>query len=247
MLRLRDARRVLAVEAHPDDAEMGAGATLARLARAGATVEIVSLTGGERGTDRPGEDPASVRARRAAEAAAAAVELGAAGVELLPFTDMELADTPQSRAAVVERIRDFRPDTVLGLDPHLADEAHPDHRAAGHIALAAALLAPFANTPLAGGEPWRVSRVVLYATDRPNLIFDVSDTWDVRWRALACHASQFPPDDLARLRAAVTPAARAFARQARRHVAEPLRLLAPHELHMYALPVAGRQHGWLVD
>ena len=247
MLRLGDARRVLAVEAHPDDLEMGAGATLARLARLGARMRFLSLTGGERGTREPVRDPVAVRAEREREARAAAAHLGAEEVRVLDFEDMRLADTPETRAAVVEEIRAYRPDTVFCLDPSLADEAHPDHRAAGRIAMAAALFAAFPHVPMADGVAWEVSRVVLYATDRPNLIFDVSDTWEQRWQALALHASQFSRLDLGMLKVAVTAAARVFAAQAGQAVAEPLRMLAPYELHMYALPVAAAAPGWQTE
>lgn len=247
MLRLGDARRVLAIEAHPDDLELGAGATLASLARQGAVVEFLSMTGGERGTAAPGQSLAATRAEREREAQAAAARLGVGDVRLLEFEDMRLADTPETRAAVIGHIRRFRPDTVFSLDPALADEAHPDHIAAGRIALAATIFAGFPNAPYAAGEPWRCERVVLYATDRPNTVFDVADSWERKWEALALHASQFTPDELAGLRVAVTKAARAFARRARKHVAEPLRLLAPYEIHMYALPVGTPRTGWLTE
>ncbi len=247
MLRLGDARRILVVEAHPDDAEIGVGATLARLARAGAAIEIVSLTGGENGTGTAAVAPDDVRSQREREAKAAAAVLGAEAVRLLPFEDMRLADTPETRASVITEIRRVRPDTVFALDPSLADEGHPDHIAAGRIALAAAIFAGFPRAPKADGEPWRCARVVLYATDRPNLVFEVSSTWSLKWEAVSLHASQFPPAELEPLRAAVTVAARRFARRARRRLAEPLRLLAPYQLHMYALPIAGDGAGLMSE
>jgi LmbE family N-acetylglucosaminyl deacetylase len=229
---LERARDVVVVEAHPDDAEVWAGATLAWLARRGARIHLLSLTDGGRGTRDPHAHPQEVAAVRAQEAQKAARLLGAQGIEILGEEDMLLENTPAVRGRVVSAIRRHRADTLFALDPFLEDESHPDHRAAGNIALAAALLSPFPLTPHAQGGPHALERVVLYATSRPNLAVDVSGTWEVKWQAVAAHASQFPPEELEPLRAYLTAWCQDYGQRHGAQVAEPLRLLHPAALHM---------------
>lgn len=246
-VRLRDARRVLGVEAHPDDLEVGAGATLALLAHRGASVHFVSMTGGDRGSKDKRATLADIRRVREREARAAADILGVEQVHVLPFEDMCLRDTPESRGALVTIIRSVQPDTLFCLDPLLTDESHPDHRAAGRIALAAAIFAAFPLTPFAHGSPWNVSHIVLYGTDRPNVIVDVSETWNLKWEALAAHASQFPEEPLRRRAFDITARARELASYGGGGLSEPLRLVHPRETHMNIFHPLDMSGAWTVE
>jgi N-acetylglucosamine malate deacetylase 1 len=187
---------VLAFGAHPDDAELSFGATLARLAGAGARVVIADLTGGERGTRG---DPA----RRAAEAAAAARELGVAERVCLALPDLGLrADDPAQVRAAVELVRRCRPALVLAPHP---EEGHPDHRAGAALVERACLEARFTRAD-ADGERHVVEQL-LFAWPAAGaeqgggaggggrlgggLVVDVSATWAAKRAALLCYASQF--------------------------------------------------------
>ncbi len=120
--------RVLAVVAHPDDAELLCAGTLARAADDGAGVGVVILCQGDRGqTNPPTEDLASIRKREATKAA----EL--VGAELLfgGIPDGTLADVPEQRQMVVELLRQFRPTLVIA---HAPNDYHADHRAASRLA-----------------------------------------------------------------------------------------------------------------
>ncbi len=244
---LTQAHRIVAVEAHPDDLEVAAGATLALLARRGASIHVVSMTGGERGTKDEHATLAGVRQTREAEAREAAEILGLEAVHVLPFQDMCLADTPESRGALVEIIRRVEPDTLFCLDPMLTNESHPDHLAAGRIALAACIFSAFPLTPFAAGRPWAVSQIVLYGTDRPNRIVDVSATWDLKWRALASHSSQFPESQLRERIPEWTARARRFASREGAGLAEPLRLVHPNEIHMNLRAIEDRASECMVE
>jgi LmbE family N-acetylglucosaminyl deacetylase len=84
--------RVLAVGAHSDDVESGCGATLAKWASAGATVHLLVLTDGSKGSWDPDEDLRALVARRQREQQEAARVLGVAEVTFLDFVDGELDD-----------------------------------------------------------------------------------------------------------------------------------------------------------
>ena len=113
---------LLAIAAHPDDAELTCGGTLARAARQGHRVAILDLVAGESGTS----GSAAIRQREATRAAAAlGVHLrGNAGLR-----DAHLHNTDETRRVVVEWIRHYRPRTVILPFPV---GRHPDHRRVEH-------------------------------------------------------------------------------------------------------------------
>ncbi|MBX3287441.1 MAG: PIG-L family deacetylase, partial [Actinobacteria bacterium] len=126
--------RALAVGAHPDDVEFGAGATLAKWAEAGCEVSLVICTDGSKGTWDVDADTAALVATRQDEARAAATALGATGqVVFLGAVDGDLENDRATRSALARWIRVLRPDVLLGHDPWKRYRLHPDHRAAGFL------------------------------------------------------------------------------------------------------------------
>src|SRR6266404_2450491 len=123
--------RVLAVVAHPDDAELLCAGALARAKNDGATIAVCVLCKGDKG--QPANRIEHLADVRRAEAAAAAKLLGA---ELLTgeFPDGELADTTEARRRLLTIYRQFRPTLALA---HAPNDYHPDHRAASALAEAA--------------------------------------------------------------------------------------------------------------
>ncbi|MFH1176431.1 MAG: bacillithiol biosynthesis deacetylase BshB1 [Acidobacteriota bacterium] len=177
---------VLAIGAHPDDVELGCGATLARLAAAGKIVGILDLTNGELGT----RGDASTR-RQEAELAARA--LGVARRSCLGLADGHLSSANEEQlAALVKTLREAAPRALLA--PHNADP-HPDHRAAAELVSRAHFLAGVARWQGELGGPERAHLVLAYPGPRqlfePALVIDVSASYPVKRAALAAHASQF--------------------------------------------------------
>ena len=127
--------RVLAIGAHPDDIEFGAGATLAKWAVAGAVVTLCICTDGSKGTWDAEADLGALVATRIAEQRAAADALGVTGVEHLGHTDGELRVESALVGEVCAVIRRTRPDVVLGHDPWRRYRLHPDHAAAGRLVI----------------------------------------------------------------------------------------------------------------
>lgn len=185
-------RAVLAVGAHPDDIEFGAGATLARWAEAGTAVHLCVLTDGAKGTWDPEADPAELVATRAREATNAAAALGAASITLLDEVDGELVDTLETRAQVCALIRRVKPDIVLGHDPWKQYRVHPDHEQAGRITLGAVVAARdphyFGEQRL---EPARPESLWLFEPQRIDHRAPVADHLALKLRALLEHRSQW--------------------------------------------------------
>ncbi|HWF17165.1 MAG TPA: PIG-L deacetylase family protein [Acidimicrobiales bacterium] len=188
---------VLAVYAHPDDADVGCGGTLARWAKGGSAVHLIVCTDGGKGTSDPGTKPKKLAAERADELEASSVLIGLASVGNLGFPDGELTDSDQFRKTLVARVRELRPDVVCGHDPTAVFFGqdyfnHRDHRIAGLALLDA--VAPAAALPHYfpdAGPPHRVSTVLLSGTLEPDDWVDVSDTIETKAEAVECHRSQF--------------------------------------------------------
>jgi LmbE family N-acetylglucosaminyl deacetylase len=188
-------RRVLALGAHPDDVELQAGGTLAAWAAQGAQVELACFTAGEKGSPNPAADQAELGRVRRAEATEAARALGASvPVHFLGAVDGELEVTMALRLAVARLVRSARPDVVLGHDPWRRWLLHPDHRAAGLLTVDGVVAArdPL-YAPQLGAEGLAAHRphtVLLFGTDTPDELVDVTATMDAKLAALRAHASQ---------------------------------------------------------
>ena len=188
-------RRALAFGAHPDDVELQAGGTLAAWAARGVRVELACFTAGEKGSPDPAADPTELGRVRRAEAAAAARALGASvPVHFLGAVDGELEVTMALRLAVARLVRTVRPDVVLGHDPWRRWLLHPDHRAAGLLTVDGVVAARdplYAPELGAQGLPaHRPHTVLLFGTDTPDELVEVTATIEAKLASVAAHASQ---------------------------------------------------------
>lgn len=113
--------RILCLHAHPDDAEILAGGTLALLAQAGHTILIATMTAGDCGSMEYG--PEEIADRRRQEAQRAASVIGAES-HCLSFKDLSIFEDDPSRRRVTAALRRFRPDVVLTASPK---DYHCDH------------------------------------------------------------------------------------------------------------------------
>jgi LmbE family N-acetylglucosaminyl deacetylase len=192
--------RVLAIGAHPDDVEFGAGGTLGRLRELGARIAVVVCTDGGRG-GRELADPAAVRR---AEQEQAAKVLGIEDVTMLAHPDGALTPGARLVGELVRAIRRTRPELVLAHDPRtwwqpfgrVVHPGHSDHRAAGAATLDA--LYPRAASPnfyaeqLAeeGLAPWYPRELWLFDAAEPDLVVDVAASFERKLEALRAHESQ---------------------------------------------------------
>lgn len=168
---------------HPDDLEIGAGGAVARHVQLGSRVGLCDLTAGEMGSN-------GTIAERLAEAEAARAVLGAAWRVNLRWTDRAIGGADHIRSAAM-LVRRARPRTVLV--PYW-DDRHPDHVAASQVLTEAVF-----NAGLRRFEPtidaWKARVCYYFINDSvaPSFVIDVSDDYDRKRQALACHASQFRP------------------------------------------------------
>ena len=203
--------RVVVVTAHPDDAETGAGGTVARLVREGAQAVYVIVTSGTMGSSDRTTTPKRLARIREAEQRNAARTLGVEHVEFLGYDDGEVEDTRDLRRDITRQIRKWRPDLVIAQNPHRTSNlfaSHRDHRVTGGVVLDCVY--PLARDHLAfpellpGYEPHKVREIYImkWQEEAHQLAVDISETMDLKLQAIACHQSQFPdfPAMEARLR-----------------------------------------------
>lgn len=176
---------LLAIFAHPDDAELLAGGTIAVTVDQGHRVGIVDMTRGELGSKGTPEI-------RAAEAKAAAEVLGVSTRESLGLPDGHLASTDAMRRVVVEAIRRHRPKVII---THYVVGRHPDHRMTSELVRDAAFLAGLKNYPADGApfRPEKVAFVLSYREDemKPTFIVDTTKGIERKLQAMAAFKSQW--------------------------------------------------------
>lgn len=183
---------VLAIGAHADDVEFGAGATLAKWATGGAAVRLLVLTDGSKGTWEPGASLPELVAERRREQEKAAAVLGIRDVSFLDLVDGELTSGRAEQALVCAAIRTARPEVVIGHDPWQRYRLHPDHRHAGFLVTDAIVAArdPY-FFPEQALEPHRPDRLLLFEADAPDHLERVDGFLDTKVEALLCHRSQW--------------------------------------------------------
>ena len=195
--------RILLVTAHPDDADIMAGGTVARWLDEGHAVHSVIFTRGDKGHDDPDMTSERATALREAEQRAAAAILGAPRLTFLDFADGELAWAgPALAEAATRLIRQERPDIVVTHDPYggapgyREPQLHPDHRAVGLAVVEACYFR--APGPLfypahgaAGLGAHRVREILLIMSDHVDHVVDISATFERKVRAVRAHVSQF--------------------------------------------------------
>lgn len=177
---------VLIFGIHPDDVELGCGGTAARCNALGQNVVVVDLTRGESSTNGTPEE----RNREAAEAARI---LGCRTRENLglPDTGLVSEDADQQRR-VASAIRRYRPRLVI---IPLKDDPHPDHSSGGELIERAIYLSGIDAYETDGGEErWVVPNGLIYPGRReiePEVVVDVTATFQTKMDAIRAHRSQF--------------------------------------------------------
>jgi bacillithiol biosynthesis deacetylase BshB1 len=183
--RLSDSLDLLAIMAHPDDAELLCGGMLIKTAALGKRVGVLDLSSGEMGSTGSGDI-------RAQEAARSAEVMGLAERRCAGLPDAQIENDQASRLVVAHHLRELRPRVVV---THWKVGRHRDHRVACQLVRDACYLSGLRRLEVEG-RPFRPRKLV-YATafredaDPPDLVVDVTDHVDAKLEALSSYTSQF--------------------------------------------------------
>jgi LmbE family N-acetylglucosaminyl deacetylase len=190
----------LAVVAHPDDIEFGSAGTIARWVKGGCRAGYLLLTSGDVGIADEGMTRERAREIREAEQRAAAAVIGVHDVTFLREPDGMLQPTLELRRKVVREIRRFKPEVVVVMDPTVVWAGdnyinHPDHRAAGTVAIDAVFPASgqpnlFEELAQQGLTPHKVRKVYANNWGDAAVYVSIDETIDLKIAALREHKSQ---------------------------------------------------------
>ncbi|WP_297763252.1 bacillithiol biosynthesis deacetylase BshB1 [uncultured Muriicola sp.] len=181
---------ILVFGAHPDDAELGAGGTIAKEVSLGKKVGVIDLSRGELGT----RGSAEIRDK---EAVASAAILGLSVRENMEFADGFFVNDKQHQMALIRKIRMYKPDIVLC---NAIEDRHIDHARGSELVSNACFLSGLMkiDTKAEGDdqwqEAWRPKQVYHYIQWKnltPDFVLDISDVVDKKIEAINAYSSQF--------------------------------------------------------
>jgi len=227
---------------HPDDIEIGAGATAAKLAAAGKQICFVICTDGRYGGGYvPDLKPLELAVKRKQEALDSAHLLGIHDVRFMNFSDGGFYKYKAFKQEIAKVIGDFRPDVIFAPDPDVSSECHIDHLNTGNAVKQIGMFAPFAGIMKKyDAECADVKAIALYMTAKPNRYVSTGKYMYLQDRAVfQCHKTQFPEgaSETGSIRAYWKLRAIDFGIRSLKGQAEGFRVLGPTQMH--CLPEAG--------
>ena len=238
---VREARRILCVQPHYDDNDLGMGGTVAALADAGAEIHYLTATDDLVGVLDPDLPDAEATRRLRAEQHAAGALLGVAGQHWLELPDAGPYDYYTLRNGIIRHIRMLRPDVVFSVDPWLPFETHSDHLRVGRATAEACMLHKHTRLKIdpeieAAWKPHEVVAVGFYFTTEPNACFDVTASRSKKHEAIGVYRTQLTEADISGLRAGLSGIEQRWAADETFSHGEALRVLSPSALHVNLLP-----------
>jgi len=179
---------ILAIGAHPDDVELGCGATIAKEVANGKTIGIIDLTKGELGTR-------GTIHTRAKEAANAAKILGISTRLNMEFADGFFTNDKEHQIALIKQIRKFKPE--LGFC-NAIDDRHIDHAKGSNLVSDACFLSGLVKIETTlNGElqlPWRPKQVyhfIQWKNLEPDIVVDITGYLETKMEAVLAYKTQF--------------------------------------------------------
>ncbi len=180
---------LLVMTVHPDDAELGAGGTIAKYVAEGKKVGVIDLTRGELGTRGTADT-------RAAEAAAASRILGVAVRENLGLKDGFFENDEKTQRIIIQAIRKYKPEVII---TNALDDRHPDHGRASklvHDSIFLSGLRRVVTVDESGVEqesfrPRLQLQLIQDKYIQPDIILDITPYWAIKEQAILAYKTQF--------------------------------------------------------
>lgn len=183
---------LMVMTVHPDDAELGAGGTIAKYVAEGKQVGIVDLTRGELGTRGTAET-------RAQEAQEAARILGVSVRENICLRDGFFRNAETEQLAIIKMIRRYQPEIVI---TNALDDRHPDHGRASKLVNDALFLSGLRRVHTedrgVAQEAFRPRLQLQLIQDKyiqPDIILDITPYWETKIQSILAYTTQFNVTD----------------------------------------------------
>ena len=239
--RLENFDRYLFIGPHPDDIEIGAGATVSRLTSLGKQVSFLICTDGRFGDENTSLNGEELVQARREESIRSAAMLGVTDVRFLELSDGGFYTREELLTGIARVIGQVQPEVVFAPDPCVDSECHMDHLNVGQAVRNLACFAPYSGIMAGyGAESAQVKALAYYMTARPNRFVSTRGHVEKQLSAIfSCHLTQFPPASpaAASIRLYLKLRAADFGLRSLKGQAEGFRVLGPTQMH--CLPEAG--------
>ncbi|SEO02027.1 PIG-L deacetylase family protein [Paenibacillus sp. OV219] len=232
---LLDVKKIICVQPHPDDNEVGAAGTLRALALRGCEIVYITVTDGSASGSTGAPTTEEIVRIREYEKQAAGQLLGVSKQIDLGFHDMGDYSEDDLLKQLIPIIRAEKPDMLMTVDPWMPYEAHPDHIKTGK-AVATAMLFAANKVRFPEGEPHAVPQIAFYATSHPNTFIDITTHWETKLASILAHKSQFDNEEWPMLRMYFEYQASQLHRKLnldQAGFAEAFKVLASQQLHFF--------------
>jgi len=233
-----EAKRILCVQPHYDDNDIGAAGILTQLAKNGVELFYLTVTDDLMGVvDDALSDVDAAKALKRDQFAAAQI-VGVKEHYWLNYPDAGKYDYFDLRSDILKYVRMVKPDFIFTCDPWLTYEAHHDHIQTGFATAEAVMFAGL--TRIASSDPkvdvayeeHDIKGIVFYFTREPNLVADITSSWEDKIDAMRCYEAQFSPAGIEQLVAALDMKSQQVAEGKSFARGEPLKVLHPSALHV---------------
>lgn len=229
---LNDCKKVLCVQPHPDDNEIGMGGIIGYLTSQGCRVDYLTITDGALGDLSIVSNPEKLGEIRKNEAEKAGRILGVEKFLWLNYPDGSLHDITKLAGEIGEIIRENQYDIVFVPDPWLMYEAHQDHIITGKAVAQAAIncsLRTYPKNTLT--KPYELKGIGFYFTAAPNTIIDITDHFEQKFSAMSQHQSQLTEEMLFLYKTFFTIQGQKLSQS--QNICEGVKMLAPIHLHCF--------------
>lgn len=233
-----EAKRILCVQPHYDDSDIAAAGILIQLAKNGAEIIYLTVTNDLMGVvDGSLSDDEAAQALKRDQFAAAKI-VGVKEQYWLGYPDAGEYDYFDVRRDLLKYIRLLKPDFIFTCDPWLTYEGHRDHIQTGLATAEAVMFAgltKIASSDLeidSAYDGHEINGIAFYFTREPNVIADISSTWEEKIGVLQCYEAQFTPQDMKQLVAAMDAKSQQVAQGLSFSRGEPLKVLHTSALHV---------------
>jgi len=231
------AKRLLCIQPHYDDNDIGMGGTLAALSDIGAEIIYLTVTDDLVGVINTELTDKQASKLLKSEQIAAGNIIGVAEQRWLDYPDAGDFNYFNLRRDIIRHIRQLQPDFLVTCDPWLPYEAHQDHTRTGLAVSEASYLHsmlrlktdPETDTLY---QQYCIKGVIFYLSHTPNMTIDIDVTRKRKHRALDCYQAQFTSDGLHNLHIQIDRDELEWAAGKPFDFGEALKVVSPQELHI---------------
>jgi len=232
-----NSKKVLCIQPHPDDNEIGMGATIKLLSDRGCEIHYLTITDGRLGTKDPGLNPEELVKIRKLELKKAGKILGCSKFFNFNYPDGSLYDIPELAKKIAILIRENRYDAIFTPDPYNSYEGHNDHIVTGKATCQAFISSNLSKYPEnTTTAPWQASAICFYFTSKPNTLIDIENNFEFKFKAIAEHKSQMDAETLDLFRIYFENKSHELGKKLNCNQAEDFKVLGP--LHLHCFPEA---------